>query len=201
MSGDFNSHKHTSTPTSAVAASEVDILQRGKMSTPAVPASHRDNPYLKHLPPHQRGAARAPSAVESASAVAAEKEPLYGFMPRKVTAKQVVSAMVCVAFYVKCLIGLWDRAIVNCTNYSMKEHNLNPFTKQPHSPEYKQLLEGRKKLPVFAQMKEFYKIVSVTCQFYSIISRCCGRARAPPSFVDKHPPTPFYINMASMTNI
>jgi pre-mRNA-splicing factor ATP-dependent RNA helicase DHX15/PRP43 len=37
---------------------------------------------------------------------------------------------------------------------------MNPFTKQPHSAQYKKILAGRKKLPVFAQMAEFYKMVS-----------------------------------------
>lgn len=41
-----------------------------------------------------------------------------------------------------------------------QEHDLNPFTKQPHSAQYKKILAGRKKLPVFAQMAEFYKMVS-----------------------------------------
>lgn len=50
-----------------------------------------DNPYLQHLPAHQRGA--GPSAGSS-SAAAAAKEPLFGFMPRKVTAVQVTKAMV-----------------------------------------------------------------------------------------------------------
>ncbi|CAE6437126.1 unnamed protein product [Rhizoctonia solani] len=34
----------------------------------------------------------------------------------------------------------------------------NPFTRQLYSDKYKKILEGRKKLPVFAQMEEFYKI-------------------------------------------
>lgn len=37
---------------------------------------------------------------------------------------------------------------------------MNPFTKLPHSGQYKKILEARKKLPVFAQMTEFLKIVS-----------------------------------------
>lgn len=47
----------------------------------------RDNPYLAHLPPSQRGAGVSidPSA----------KEPLYGFLPRKVTGPQVLKVMVC----------------------------------------------------------------------------------------------------------
>ncbi|KAG9075334.1 DEAH-box ATP-dependent RNA helicase prp43, partial [Ceratobasidium sp. 370] len=38
---------------------------------------------------------------------------------------------------------------------------INPFTKQPYSEKYKKILEGRRKLPVFAQMEEFYKIIVV----------------------------------------
>lgn len=45
----------------------------------------RDNPYLAHLPPSQRGATVSNPAV---------KEPLYGFMPRKVKGDQVLKAMV-----------------------------------------------------------------------------------------------------------
>ncbi|CAE6447767.1 unnamed protein product [Rhizoctonia solani] len=37
----------------------------------------------------------------------------------------------------------------------------NPFTRQLYSDKYKKILEGRKKLPVFAQMEEFYKIIVV----------------------------------------
>ena len=45
-----------------------------------------DNPYLAHRPPSQRGAGVSvnPNA----------KEPLYGFLPRKVTGAQVLKAMV-----------------------------------------------------------------------------------------------------------
>ena len=42
----------------------------------------------------------------------------------------------------------------------MQEGDVNPFTKQPHSAQYKKILEVRKKLPVFAQMQEFYDMVS-----------------------------------------
>lgn len=41
-----------------------------------------------------------------------------------------------------------------------QDGDVNPFTKQPHSGQYKKILEARKKLPVFAQMDEFFKIVS-----------------------------------------
>jgi pre-mRNA-splicing factor ATP-dependent RNA helicase DHX15/PRP43 len=53
----------------------------------------RDNPYLAHLPPSQRGA--------GVSIDPTAKEPLYGFMPRKVTGAQVLKAMVCFKSYVQ----------------------------------------------------------------------------------------------------
>ncbi|KAF8493481.1 P-loop containing nucleoside triphosphate hydrolase protein [Russula emetica] len=59
------------------------------------------------------------------------KHPLFGFMPRNVTAKQV------------------QRAI---------EGKENPFTRLPHSNRYYKILEARKKLPVYEQMGEFYKL-------------------------------------------
>ncbi|KAG1722881.1 P-loop containing nucleoside triphosphate hydrolase protein [Suillus paluster] len=64
-------------------------------------------------------------------ASASSREPLFGFVPRMVNADQVRQAL---------------------------ENDLNPFTKQPHTAQYKNILEARRKLPVFAQMTEFYKI-------------------------------------------
>ncbi|KAG2037844.1 hypothetical protein BDR03DRAFT_363941 [Suillus americanus] len=57
----------------------------------------------------------------------------FGYLPREVTADQVHLAL---------------------------EHDINPFTNQPHTAQYRKILEGRKTLPVFAHMAEFYKIVS-----------------------------------------
>ncbi|KDQ52579.1 hypothetical protein JAAARDRAFT_81071, partial [Jaapia argillacea MUCL 33604] len=34
----------------------------------------------------------------------------------------------------------------------------NPFTRQPHSDKYRRILEGRRRLPVYAQMDEFYQL-------------------------------------------
>ncbi|TFK19618.1 pre-mRNA-splicing factor ATP-dependent RNA helicase PRP43 [Coprinopsis marcescibilis] len=56
------------------------------------------------------------------------KEPLYGLLSRNVAGARVRLAM---------------------------ESDLNPFTKQHHTPQYKKILETRRKLPVFAQMDEF----------------------------------------------
>jgi pre-mRNA-splicing factor ATP-dependent RNA helicase DHX15/PRP43 len=38
--------------------------------------------------------------------------------------------------------------------------NINPFTNQPHSDQYKKVLNERKELPVYAQMDEFLKVFS-----------------------------------------
>lgn len=40
-----------------------------------------------------------------------------------------------------------------------QEHDVNPFTKLPHTPQYRKILEVRKKLPVYAQMDDFFKMV------------------------------------------
>ncbi|KAF5378950.1 hypothetical protein D9757_008730 [Collybiopsis confluens] len=86
-----------------------------------------DNPYLAHLKLSQR------RALVETSSVSANREPLFGFLPRKVKGEQVRKAM---------------------------EHELNPFTKQPHSAQYRKILESRKELPVYSQMDEFFEIFS-----------------------------------------
>ncbi|KAL4081036.1 P-loop containing nucleoside triphosphate hydrolase protein [Scleroderma citrinum] len=72
---------------------------------------NKKNPYLAHIRP--------------------SKEPLHGFIPRRVTASQVRKAL---------------------------EHEVNPFTQEPHTPQYRDILEARKKLPVFLHMDEFFKV-------------------------------------------
>jgi pre-mRNA-splicing factor ATP-dependent RNA helicase DHX15/PRP43 len=80
--------------------------------------------------------------------------PLFGFMPRKVTAKQVQGAIVRSASSF-CFVFLT----------SLQDGDENPFTRLPHSPQYFRILEARKKLPVFAQMAEFYEMVSRALSF------------------------------------
>ncbi|KAI0720860.1 hypothetical protein C8Q72DRAFT_861574 [Fomitopsis betulina] len=63
------------------------------------------------------------------------KDPLYGWLPRHIKSEQVLKAMA---------------------------GDVNPFTKQSHSAQYKKILESRKKLPVFAQMGEFLKMRNIT---------------------------------------
>ena len=75
--------------------------------------------------------------------------PLHGFLPRKVTAEQVTKAMVCPS----------DLSLSSTYLSVFQESDVNPFTRQPHTPQYKKILEGRKKLPVFGQMDEFLKMV------------------------------------------
>lgn len=49
---------------------------------------------------------------------------------------------------------------------------MNPFTKAQHTSEYKKILAQRKKLPVFAQMAEFYKMVRGS-GFFALVERVC----------------------------
>ncbi|KAI0641833.1 P-loop containing nucleoside triphosphate hydrolase protein [Trametes meyenii] len=81
------------------------------------------NPYTSNRPPLQASTPR-PNTTSRL---------LYGFLPRKVTSSQVVTAM---------------------------EGDINPFTRIPYSSRYKKLLEARKKLPVFNCMKEFLQMFS-----------------------------------------
>ncbi|TFK35903.1 P-loop containing nucleoside triphosphate hydrolase protein [Crucibulum laeve] len=108
-----------------------------------------DNPYLAHRKPHERG-------VGSSKSNPTEKEPLYGFLPRKVTGAQARTAL---------------------------EHDTNPFTKQPHSKQYKTILEARKKLPVYAQMDEFLKIFSEHQVIVMVGETGSGKTTQIPQFV------------------
>ena len=81
------------------------------------------------------------------------KEPLFGFLPRKVNSEQVTKAMV---------RRTLQQAL--CREFSpetIQDGDVNPFTKRPHTPQYKKILAVRKKLPVYAQMEEFYNMVSL----------------------------------------
>ncbi|KAJ8453510.1 hypothetical protein ONZ51_g13553 [Trametes cubensis] len=72
-----------------------------------------------------------PVSSSPAPANLGKNDPLFGWLPRNVTSEQVLKAM---------------------------EGDVNPFTKRPHSAQYKKILEARKKLPVFGQMDDFLKI-------------------------------------------
>ncbi|KAI8977852.1 pre-mRNA-splicing factor ATP-dependent RNA helicase PRP43 [Trametes punicea] len=85
-----------------------------------------------------------------------EKDPLFGFLPRKVTAEQVLKAM---------------------------EGDVNPFTKKPHSAQYKKILDMRKKLPVFGQMDEFLKMFSSHQIIVMVGETGSGKTTQIPQFV------------------
>ncbi|KAJ7219180.1 P-loop containing nucleoside triphosphate hydrolase protein [Mycena pura] len=91
----------------------------------------------------------------NAAAVGA-KEPLFGFVPRHVNGEQVRKAM---------------------------EQDINPFTKQPLSAQYKKILEGRKKLPVFAQMDDFYKMFTKNQIIVMVGETGSGKTTQIPQFV------------------
>jgi len=69
----------------------------------------------------------------SKDGVSSAVHPLHGWAPRKVTGEQARKAM---------------------------DGDVNPFTKQPVSATYKQIMEVRRKLPVYGYMDEFYRTVS-----------------------------------------
>ena len=73
------------------------------------------------------------TSMKGVSGVSGAIHPLHGWSPRKVTAEQVRKVM---------------------------DDDVNPFTKQPVSSQYKNIMEARKNLPVYGYMDEFYKIVS-----------------------------------------
>ncbi|KAJ8519175.1 hypothetical protein ONZ45_g3814 [Pleurotus djamor] len=85
-------------------------------------------------------------------------QPLYGFLPRKVKGKQVRKAL---------------------------EHDLNPFTTPPkkHSAQYVKILEARKKLPVYAQMDEFFKVFTENQIIVMVGETGSGKTTQIPQFV------------------
>ncbi|KAL0563151.1 DEAH-box ATP-dependent RNA helicase prp43, partial [Marasmius crinis-equi] len=92
----------------------------------------------------------------AAASTSSSSEPLFGFLPRKVKGEQVRKAL---------------------------EHDTNPFTKKPHTGQYKMILEARKKLPVFAQMDEFLTIYSENQTIVIVGETGSGKSTQIPQFV------------------
>ena len=115
------------------------------MSTISQANGSKENPYLAHLPPGERSKTSTPST----------KEPLLGFLARKVNGDQVRRVLVRLH---TSLPSVMVCANV-CMSFCFKEGDVNAFTKQPHTAAYKKIMEARKKLPVYAQMDEFYRMV------------------------------------------
>lgn len=55
----------------------------------------------------------------------------------------------------------------------IQEGDVNPFTKQPYSANYKKILKMRKELPVYSKMDELYRMVSVS--FPAALTPCYKR--------------------------
>ena len=98
----------------------------------------------------------APATAKS-SANSIVKNPLFGFLPRGVTAKQVLPVMASPS---------------PCPHHLPLPHTLmlqtgevNTFNKTSFSDSYKNILDSRKKLPVFSQMHEFYEMVGTQTVF------------------------------------
>ncbi|KAG2129132.1 P-loop containing nucleoside triphosphate hydrolase protein [Suillus clintonianus] len=96
---------------------------------------------------------RARAALNGASA---EREPIFGYPAREATADQVRLAL---------------------------EHDINPFTKQPRTAQYKKILEDRKKLPVFTHMAEFYEIFNKHQIIIMVGETGSGKTTQIPQFV------------------
>jgi hypothetical protein len=91
------------------------------------------------------------------------KDPLFGFIRRSVTAKQVQEAIVRGVFTLLHIVFLTPS----------QDGTENPFTRVPHSDRYHKILKARKKLPVYTQMDDFYQMVSSAPPFV------CGGAMEP----------------------
>ncbi|KAG1885070.1 P-loop containing nucleoside triphosphate hydrolase protein [Suillus subluteus] len=113
----------------------------------------KGNPYLTHRHPTER-ATSSTSTLNDARA--SSGEPLFGCVPRKVNADQVRLAL---------------------------KHDLNPFTKQPHTAQYKKILEARNMLPVFAQMSDFYKMFNKNQIIIVVGETGSGKTTQIPQFV------------------
>ncbi|KAF9269099.1 P-loop containing nucleoside triphosphate hydrolase protein [Marasmius fiardii PR-910] len=83
-------------------------------------------------------------------------EPLYGFLPRKVKGEQVRKAL---------------------------DHETNPFTKKPHTAQYRKILETRRKLPVFGQMDDFLTMFSENQIIVMVGETGSGKTTQIPQFV------------------
>ncbi|KAF5345483.1 hypothetical protein D9756_010451 [Leucocoprinus leucothites] len=63
------------------------------------------------------------------------------------------------------------------------DHDLNPFTKAPHTAQYRKILEARKKLPVFAQMDDFLEMFNKNQIIVMVGETGSGKTTQIPQFV------------------
>ncbi|KAG8720572.1 DEAH-box ATP-dependent RNA helicase prp43 [Ceratobasidium sp. 395] len=79
--------------------------------------------------------------------------------------------------------GCIPRKVDDVKAREILDGDMNPFTRQPYSANYKKILEGRKKLPVYAQMEEFYKIFNANQITVMIGETGSGKTTQIPQFV------------------
>lgn len=115
------------------------------------------SPTPKKNPPH--------SGDQVGGSKRKENEPLYGFVPRRVTAKQVELVLVSGR-----RLGGFTIPDPRNVRFCLQDGILNPFNKQPFSGQYKTVLRDRKKLPVYARMTEFYEMGSTPLQISPLAS-------------------------------
>ena len=115
-----------------------------------------DNPYLAHIKKNKSGASSRINTPGPVQGSTSKGGPLHGFMPRNVTGAQARTAL---------------------------EHDVNPFTGNPHSAQYKKILEARKKLPVYTQMDEFMKMFNENQVIVMVGETGSGKTTQIPQFV------------------
>ena len=108
---------------------------------------------LKHTPPHPQD--------KTGGFGRKDGDPLFGFVPRMVTAKQVNTALVSdQRFSPLAIFGRYLCRSPKTIYLRLQDGDMNPFNKQPYSAQYKMMLKTRRKLPVFTKMTEFYSMAS-----------------------------------------
>ncbi|EJT98247.1 P-loop containing nucleoside triphosphate hydrolase protein [Dacryopinax primogenitus] len=113
-----------------------------------------DNPYLAHMAPHMRGASSNSNGTGKTNG--GKSHPLEGIIPRKVRGEQARKLL---------------------------DGDVNPFTNKPYSTQFKKILEARKKLPVYAQMDEFFQLFNNNQCVVMVGETGSGKTTQIPQFV------------------
>ncbi|KAG2342230.1 P-loop containing nucleoside triphosphate hydrolase protein [Suillus weaverae] len=113
---------------------------------------------------------------------ASPREPLFTAVLREVAAERERAASSALDGALRNFGYLAREATTDQVHLAL-EHNINPFTNQPHTAQYKKILEARKSLPVFAHMAEFYKIFNKHQIIIMVGETGSGKTTQIPQFV------------------